>query len=114
MLVEPIRHFLEAESDVFEADFLGHRQQRHRRKVAMGAAHQPSQHGGIAHSRVEDAEGRRRRPQLTELLRGSFRDDGFFVAGIDEGQVLLSIVVEPERRLGLYSLYSGLSAWRVG
>ena len=52
----------------------------------MHAAHQPRQHRGIAHSGVKDAKGRRRRPQSTELLRGSFRDDGLFVAGIHEGQ----------------------------
>ncbi len=98
VLVEAVRHLLEPEPDVLEADLLRHRQQRHGREVAMDAAHQPREDGRVAHAGVEDPQRRRRRPELTQLLAPLARDDRLLVAGVDERQVLLPVVVEPERR----------------
>ncbi len=60
MLEEPVRHLLEAEAHVLEADLLGHREHRHGRELRVRVAQEPREHRGVAHARVEDAQRRRR------------------------------------------------------
>ena len=45
--------------------------------------------------------------QVFELLSGTFRNLPFLVTGIDEGQVLLTIVVETKRSVGHRRLFTG-------
>ena len=98
VLDQPVGQFLEAEPYVLEADLLGDDQQRHRRELAMRAAHDSRDHRTVAHTGVEDPHGRRRRSQQRDLVGGAARYRRFLVAGIYEGQVLLAVVIEAKRR----------------
>src|SRR5688572_28087332 len=98
MLEKTVGHLLESEAHVLAADFLGHHQLRYRRPGGMRAAHEPRQHGGITHAGVEHPQCGWCRADVAQLLRRAVRDLLLLVAGVDEGQVLLAIVVEAERR----------------
>ena len=106
MLEEAVGHLLEPEPDVLEADLLGRREQRDGGEVVVDGADEPRQHRRVAHAGVEDAQGRRAGQERAELLRRALADDRLLVAGVDERQVLLPVVVEPER-LGLRLLLGG-------
>ena len=97
MLEESVRHLLEAETHVLEADFLRDDHERHGRDLRVGVAHDSREDSRVAHAGIEDAQRRRRRPHVPELDRRALRHRGLLVAGIDEGEILLAIVVEPER-----------------
>jgi hypothetical protein len=98
MLEEAVRHLLEAEAHVLEADLLGDHQQGQRRSLRVGVAHEARQHGRIAHAGVEDANCRWRRADMAQFLGRALRDRRLLVAGVDEGEVFLAIVVEAEWR----------------
>ena len=98
VLQKAVRHLFEAEADILEADFLGDDHQRHRRALAVGVTHDPRENCRVPHAGIEYAKRRRRRPDMLEFERGPMRDRRLLVAGIDERQVLLAVVVETERR----------------
>ena len=98
MLVEAVRHLLEAEPNVLEADLLRHGYERHRREVPVHTAHQAREHGCVAHARIEDPQRGRDWLEVPKLLRDAPRDHRLLVARVDEREVLLAIVEEPERR----------------
>src|SRR5262245_11718943 len=73
-------------------------------------AEHASERRPVAHPRVEEPKRRRRGSEPSELLRATGRDDGLLVARRDEGEVLLAVVVEAERRrLGRRPRRSGCS-----
>jgi hypothetical protein len=111
MLAEAIGQLLETETHVLEADFLGDREHRHRREQAVRGAQQPCEHGAVAHAGVEYVQRRRGRAHVLEFLGGATRDRGLLVAGIDEREVFLPVVVEAERgrRCRLGRCAAGLS-----
>ena len=112
MLEQAIRELLEAEPDILEADLLGDDQHRKRRELAVGAAHDARDHRAIAHARIEYADRRRSRSQQRHLMSGAAGDRGLFVAGVDEREILLAIVVEPKWRRAIASRTAGFAGWR--
>ncbi len=98
MLDEPVRHLLQAEAHVLEADLLGDDEQRYVAVQPMRRAHQTPQYGAVAHAGVEDAQRRRRRTHVDQFVGGAPGDRRFLVAGVNERQVFLAVVVEAERR----------------
>jgi hypothetical protein len=98
MLAEPIGHLLEPEPHVLEADLLRNRKHWHGREQPVRRTQEPRQHGAVAHASIENVQRRWRRPNVLELLGRAPGDRRFLVARVDERQVLLAIVVEPERR----------------
>jgi hypothetical protein len=73
MLVESIRHLVEAEAHVLQADFLGDDEERRRREGVVDAAHEARQHRRVAHAGVEDADRGRRGLQIAQLVRRASR-----------------------------------------
>src|SRR5262249_55921966 len=59
-------------------------------------AHDPREHGAVAHAGVEQAHRRRTRMDVAELEAHAPRDHVLLAAGIDEQQVLLAVVEEAE------------------
>ena len=100
VLVEAVRHLLQAQAHILEADLLRDREHRHRREQLMGRAHHSREDGRVAHPGIEEPQRRRRRVQLRQLERRALDHDRLLVAGVDEGQVLLAVVVEAKRRSG--------------
>src|SRR2546429_1965653 len=66
----------------------------------MSTAHQPRDDRAIAHARVEEPHGGRRRLQQGQLIGGAPRNRRLLVAGGHEGQGLLAGVVKTERGRG--------------
>ena len=53
MLDESIRYFLQAQSYVFETDFLADYVERYGRKAPVHGTHQVRQQGAVAHAGIE-------------------------------------------------------------
>src|SRR5213078_4551501 len=68
----------------------------------------------IAHARVEEPHGGRRRLQHGQLVGGAPRYRRLLVAGGHEGQVLLAVVVEAKRSRGRLGGRTGIPARRLG
>src|SRR5881227_2282286 len=68
----------------------------------------------IAHARVEEPHGGRRRLQHGQLAGGAPRNRRLLVAGGHEGQVLLAVVVEAKRSRGRLGGRTGIPARRLG
>ncbi len=96
MLVEAVRHLLEGEPRVLQADLLADDVERQRREAPMHLAHHARQHGAVAHAGVEHAQRRRRRMQVLQLEPDAVGDRLLLAAGVDEQQVLLPVVEEAE------------------
>jgi hypothetical protein len=64
----------------------------------MHTAHDPGEHSGITHPGVEDPQRRRMWSQIGEFPSCPSGHGRFFVAGVDEGQVFLAVVIKSERR----------------
>jgi len=94
MLEEAVRQFLKPQPYILEADFLGDHEHRHGWKLPMRAPHDAPDDGAVTHAGVEHAYRRRRRPQQCHLVRRAPRDGGLLIAGRDESQVLLAVVIE--------------------
>ena len=60
-------------------------------------SHQSRQHGGIAHSGIENSQGGRHRIQALDVQRYAVGYDLLFAAGTHKEQVLFAVVVKPER-----------------
>src|SRR5205807_7175207 len=100
------------EPHVLETDLLGDDAHRYRRKLAMSTAHQPRDDRAIAHARVEEPHGGRRRLQQGQLVGGAPRNRRLLVAGGHEGQVLLAVVVEAKGSRGRLGGRTGIPARR--
>ena len=98
MLVEPVGHLLQPEPDVFEADLLAHDVERQGAEPAVHLAHHPGEHRAVAHPGIEDAQRRGLGMNMGQLHAGAFGDHPLLAAGVDEHQVFLPVVVEPEGR----------------
>ena len=96
MLVEPVRHLLQREPDVLEADLLADDIERHVREAVVHRAHHPQHHRAVADAGIEHAHRRRPRMDVAELQRHAVRDHPFLAAGVDEQQILLPVVEEAE------------------
>ena len=96
MLEEAVRHFLQRQADVFEADFLADGIERHVREAVVHGAHHPHQHRAVADAGVEHAHRRRPRMQMREFFGDAVRDLPFLAAGVDEQQIFLPVVEEAE------------------
>ena len=97
VLHEAVRQLLEREAHVLDADLLADDEKRHRRKALVHGAHQMTEHRAVANACVEDLERRRRRPEQCQLLGGAFGDLSLLVRRVDEGEILLPVVVEAKR-----------------
>src|ERR1700683_2509168 len=62
----------------------------------MRAAHEPRKHRRIPHTGIEEPQRRRRRTQAAEFLSRAARYGGFLIAGVDECEIFLAVVVETE------------------
>ena len=96
MLEEAVRHFLQREPHVLEADLLADRVERHVRKTVVHGAHHAHQHRAVADAGVEHPHRRRPRMDVDELFGDAVRDFPFLAAGVDEQQIFLPVVEEAE------------------
>jgi hypothetical protein len=112
VLHETVRHLFEPEADVLEADLLRHHHERHGRKQRMRMSHQAREHGRVSHAGVEQPERGLRRADATKLFSSPIRDRRLLVAGVDESEILLAVVVKTKRcrpRLGLRPRCAGVT-----
>ena len=112
MLVEPVGHPLQAEAHVLQADLLADDVERQGAEAPVHLAHDAGEHGAVSHAGVEHAERRRLGMDVGELQPGAFGDHPFLRAGVDEGEVFLAVVVEPEGGPG--AAVSGVRRRRFG
>ena len=96
MLEEAVRHFLQRQPHVLEADFLADHVERHVGEAVVHRAHHARQHRAVADAGVEHANRRRARMQVRKLFGDAVRHFPFFAAGIDEQQIFLPVVEEAE------------------
>ena len=106
MLDKAVGQLLQRQAHVFETDFLADDEERDGRKTPMQGTHHVAQHGAVADPGVEQPQRRRRWADMRQLLRGTFGHFPFFVAGVDESQVFLAIVVEPKRPIVGYMCHA--------
>ena len=59
VLVEPVRHLVERQPHVLEADLFARQVERHRREAAVHIAHDARHDRAVAHAGIEHAQGRR-------------------------------------------------------
>jgi hypothetical protein len=59
-------------------------------------AHHPRQHGAVAHAGIENAQRRRPWMDLRQFHADPFGHHPLLAAGVDEGQIFLPVIVEPE------------------
>ena len=104
MLEEAVRHFLQRQPHVLEADFLADRVERHVREAVVHGAHHARQHRAVADAGVEHAHRRRTRMQMRKLFGDAVRHLPFLAAGIDEQQIFLPVVEEAEIALRIARL----------
>jgi hypothetical protein len=100
VLEEPVRHLLEPEPDVLEADLLCDCDNGHRRMEPVYGAHESREDSSVAHAGVDQPDRRRDGGDLGQFLAGAVGDDRLLVRGVDEREVLLAVVVEAERGRG--------------
>jgi hypothetical protein len=62
----------------------------------MHCPHDVRKHSTVAYSGIEHSQGRRIGPEVCQFLRRAFSDFPFLIARINESQVLLSIIEEPD------------------
>jgi hypothetical protein len=96
MLEEAVRHFLQRQPHVLEADFLADDVERRMREAIVHGAHHPGEHRAVADAGIEHAKRRRPWMQMRELLGDAVRHLPLLAAGIDEQQILLPVVEEAE------------------
>src|SRR6478752_832820 len=96
MLEEAVRHFLQGQPHVLEADFLADHVERHVREAVMHRAHHAGEYRAVAYTGIEDTNGRRARVQMRKLLGDAVRYFPLFAARIDEQQIFLPVVEEAE------------------
>ena len=103
MLDETVRHLLQGEADVLQADLLADDVERHGGEAVVHRAHHPRQHGAVADAGVEHAHRRRARMDVGELERDAVGDHPLLAAGVHEQQIFLPVVEEAEiaLRVGL-------------
>jgi len=53
VLEQPVRHLVQRQPDILEAQLLAGDVERHMGKTAMHQTHDPRQHGSVAHPGVE-------------------------------------------------------------
>ena len=104
VLVEAVRHLLEAQAHVLEADFLADDLERHVGEPAMHVAHHVGDDGAVTHAGVEDLQARRRRLDVRQFLADAVAHHPLLIAGVHEHQVFLAVVVEPEGALAVFLL----------
>ena len=97
MLGETVGEAGQREARVLHADLLADDDERHRRQPAMEIAEDVAEHHAVAGSGVEHAQRRGCRLELGELASDARRDLGLLARRRHEQQVLLAVVVEPER-----------------
>ena len=96
MLEEAVRHFLQRQANVFEADLLADDVERHVGEAVVHGAHHARQHRAVADAGVEHAQRRRMRMEEAQLLGDPVGDFPLLAAGVDEQQILLPVVEEAE------------------
>ena len=94
--MKTVRHFLQREAHVFEADLLADDVKRHGRHLVVHAAQHPGQHRAVAHTGVKQPERWRVRVDVGQLHLDAPRRHPFLGAGVDEEQVFLAVVVKAE------------------
>ena len=104
MLEEAIRHLLQREPDVLEADLLADGVERHVRETVVHGAHHAYQHRAVADAGVEHPHRRRARVDVDEFFGDAVRDLPFLAAGVDEQQIFLPVVEEAEVALRIARL----------
>ena len=104
MLEEAVRHFLQRQPHIFEADLLADHVERHVGETVVHGAHHPRQHRAVADAGVEHAHRRRPRMDVGELFGDAVRHLPLFAAGVDEQQILLPVVEEAEIALRVAQL----------
>ena len=97
MLEKPISHLLQRDSNVLLAYLFANDQEGHGGQPRM----EPSEHAGqnrcVSHSRVKESQGWCRGRDVPGGQCNPFGDLGLLVGGVDELEVLLSVVEETER-----------------
>jgi hypothetical protein len=66
----------------------------------MRTAHEPRKYRRIPHTGIEDSQRRRRGTQEAKFLSGAARYGGFLIAGVDEREIFLAVIIETEGRDG--------------
>ena len=96
VLLKAVRHLLQHQSHILDADFLGDGVERQPRIAPVGAAHQAGKGRAVARAAIEQADGRRRGLSQGELLQRLVRNDLLLRCRVHEHQIFLAIVVESE------------------
>ena len=112
MLEQPVRHLVERQPDVLQAELLAGDIERHMGKAAVHRAHHPRQHRAVADTGVEHPQRRRARMQAGQLQRHPLGDHPLLAAGVDEQQVFLPVLEEAEIAAGIALLRRHLEAAR--
>ena len=97
MLGESVGEAGQREAGVLHADLLADDDEGHRRQPAMQVAEHVAEHDAVAGSGVEHPQRRGSGLELGELAPDACRHLGLLARRRDEQQVLLAVVVEPER-----------------
>jgi hypothetical protein len=63
----------------------------------MHCAKQMTEHCAVTHPGVKEAKRRRLRRYMPQLIRGPLSNLPFFIAGVNESEVFLAIIVKPKR-----------------
>jgi hypothetical protein len=94
MLEQAVRHLVQRQTHVFQAQFLAGDIERHVRKPAVHRAHHPRQHGAVADAGVEHPQRRRPRMDAGKLQPDAVGDHPLLRASMHEQQVFLPVLEE--------------------
>src|SRR5262245_2633082 len=94
MLDKAIRHLVQREPDILEADFLADNVERRGRKTVVHRAHYAREHGAVADTGIEHTDRRRAWVNVGQFKPYPRSNFPFLRTGIHEQQVFLTIVEE--------------------
>ena len=97
MLDKAVGQFLQRQANILQADLLADDEKGNSREAPMHRAHQMPEDGAVADTGIEQPQGRRRGANMRQLLGRALGNLPLFVAGVDEGQVFLPIIIKSKR-----------------
>jgi hypothetical protein len=96
MLEKAVRHLVERETDILQADLLADDVEGDGGELLVHLPHDAGEHRAIAHAGIEQAQRGRLRRQVGQFQPDAPRYDLLLRAGVDEQQILLPVVEEAE------------------
>src|SRR6266852_8569291 len=92
MLDKAVRHLLQGQTGVFQADFLADHIERHGREAVVHCPHHARQHGAVADAGIEQPNRRRTRVDIDQLLPNPVGHNPLLAAGVHKQQVFLTVI----------------------